>query len=108
MSRDLFDDVPPYQRHSVTSRAAAAEILPKAGTLRRLVYDYIFTAGEYGRTDEEAQVYLRLNPSTQRPRRIELVNAGLVRDSGRTRPTRSGRQATVWVATTYPGWDTAP
>jgi polysaccharide pyruvyl transferase WcaK-like protein len=29
---------------------------------------------------------------------IELVNAGLVRDSGERRRTSSGRQATVWVA----------
>jgi len=50
----------------------------------------------HGRTDEEIQRMLKLNPSTQRPRRIELVQAGKVRDSGRTRKTKSGRAATVW------------
>jgi hypothetical protein len=49
-----------------------------------------------GGTDEELQDALGMNPNTQRPRRIELVERGLVRDSGRTRKTKSGRRATVW------------
>lgn len=36
-----------------------------------------------------------------RPRRIGLTDAGVVRDSGRTRETRKGNPAVVWVAT-YP------
>ena len=50
--------------------------------------------------DEEIADYLKMSPSTARPRRIELVNAGLVVASDRRRPTRSGRMATVWVAVT--------
>jgi hypothetical protein len=38
---------------------------------------------------------MKLNPNTQRPRRIELVVAGKVRDSGET---ASGRKATIWEA----------
>jgi hypothetical protein len=48
-----------------------------------------------GMTDEEQQAALAMNPSTQRPRRIELVRRGLVVEAG-TRKTSSGRMAAVW------------
>jgi DNA-binding IclR family transcriptional regulator len=48
-----------------------------------------------GLTDEEMQTRLGMNPSTQRPRRIELARRGLVVEGG-TRRTASGRMATVW------------
>lgn len=38
------------------------------------------------------------SPSSLRTRRAELVDVGLVLDSGATRPTLSGRKATVWRA----------
>ena len=94
---DIYPD-PPAQRHSPTSRAAAAAIEPRAGTHRWAVLRLIRRYRTLGVTDEQMQDWLPMNPSTQRPRRIELVAAGLVADSGRTRPTRSGRQAVVWVA----------
>jgi hypothetical protein len=40
-----------------------------------------------------------MNPSTQRPRRVELVEGGWVEDSGERRPTRSGMDAVVWRGT---------
>lgn len=86
----------PAQMHSQTSIAAAERALPTAGTMRRRIYDQLKQWHSTGATDAELQDELRIDPSTQRPRRIELVNAGLVRDSGRTRKTRSGRSATVW------------
>ena len=97
--RDLFSDaaMPPYQRHSVTSKEAALEMLPTAGTLRRQVYDYL-RSRPGGLTDEEIQDQMDMPPSTERPRRVELVAAGLVKDSGRVRKTRSGRKAVVWIA----------
>lgn len=85
-----------YQSHSETSIAAAEEIEPRVGTLRRMVLDYI---RQHGRcTDEQQQLGLGLNPSTQRPRRIELVEIGLVRDSGLMGITSSGRRAVLWEA----------
>lgn len=87
---------PPAQRHSPTSVEAGERIQPNAGTLRAEVLEYLKHCGPS--TDEEMQHYMNLNPSTQRPRRIELVRAGLVYDSGQTRPTRSGRSAVVWRA----------
>lgn len=92
----LFD--PPAQRHSATSREAAARIVTGAKSLRGRVLMALLAAGPRGMTDEELQDGLLINPSTQRPRRVELVRMGLVLDSGTTRATRAGRRATVWVA----------
>lgn len=87
----------PFQRHSMTSSDAAKAIEPKAGTLRAKLLECL-RGFHFGATDIEMQLYARMDPSTQRPRRIELLRAGLIKDSGRTRKTASGRQATVWVA----------
>lgn len=101
--RTLFDDEPPSQRHSETSVAAAAEIKPTAARLREAVCEAIRAAGADGLTDEEMLSATGLQPSTGRPRRVELVQAGRVIDSGRTRRTKSGRSAVVWVTTTTEG-----
>ncbi len=87
----------PCQSHSATSREAARMAEPAAGTQRARVLGMLRGRGTSGATDEQIQLFLNMNPSTQRPRRIELVAAGLVADSGRTRLTRSGRSAVVWV-----------
>jgi hypothetical protein len=93
----------PHQRHSPTSIAAADAAKPTAETQRRRVLEWLTVASSSsvlcGATDEEMQEGMTLAPNTQRPRRVELVRMGLVKDSGRTRPTRSGRQAVVWIAT---------
>ncbi len=88
----------PYQRHSDTSKAAA-ESLPNPGTLRARILEFLQARKLHGATDEEICNRFDLNPSTARPRRIELVQAGFVHDGGERRRVNSGRQATVWVAT---------
>jgi predicted ArsR family transcriptional regulator len=97
---DMFgpvtERVTKYQKHSDTSISAAVQIESSAATLRGDILRAI--RGSDGMTDEELQDFLEMNPSTQRPRRIELVEKGLVRDSSRKRKTRSGRTAVVWVA----------
>ena len=84
-----------YQQHSTTSHDAAVEILESANTLRAKVYRYI--RDHNGVTDEQIQLGLKMNPSTQRPRRVELQEAGIIKDSGRVQKTRSGRNAVVWI-----------
>ena len=96
-ARTLFDD-PPAQEHSAESVAAAEAIKPDANRLRMMVLDAIRSAGERGMTDEEVQEALNMGGSTQRPRRGELAQAGLVVKSGQRRPTKSGNPAAVWVA----------
>lgn len=91
----------PYQKHSVTSEAAGESVVQHLTGLRLKVYEYLtqpIVKGTFGGlTDEQLQDGLGMNPSTQRPRRIELVAMGFVRDSGEVRKTRSGSKAVVWV-----------
>lgn len=88
---------PPHQTHSATSRAAGDRVLPNAGTQRRMLLDFIVARGNDGATDEEAQRRLSMSANTQRPRRRELEQSGLVENSGRTRLTTARRKAVVWV-----------
>lgn len=85
------------QEHSPTSRAAAAAIEPVREPLKARVYRWIAFMGSAGCTDEEGCLALDMNPSTYRPRRVELVEEGSVIDSSTTRRTRSGRAAVVWI-----------
>jgi hypothetical protein len=59
--------------------------MPRTGTLRRMVLDYLTARGAHGATDGELQWALKLAGNTERPRRLELVEVGLVNDSGRRR-----------------------
>ena len=95
----LFDEpMPPHQRHSDTSRAAAASVRSSAASIRARVLEYLQRQGPKGATDDEVQRALNLPGSTQRPRRVELIRDGMVRDSGRKRPTSTGRAAAVFTA----------
>jgi hypothetical protein len=86
------------QQHSPTSLEAAHQAresgLAERG--RELVWAALSGAGASGLTDEQIAQVTRLNPSTARPRRIELLRAGRIIDSG-TRLTASGRKAVVWM-----------
>lgn len=94
----LPEPFPPAQRHSETSKQAALAALPRAPTDRARVLAYLVERGAYGATDDEMQNWLGMNPSTQRPRRVELWKAGLIVLDTRKRLTRAGRKASVWVA----------
>ena len=84
------------RHHPDTSRLAALDVLPRTGTQRRRVYDYILRSG--GATDFEIQNGLGISGNTERPRRVELVDGGLVADYGRRR-REAGRLAIIWTAT---------
>lgn len=95
---NMLEEIPPYQQHSNTSKQAAKDIIPHLGCLQHKVYSLIALSGARGLTDIEIETESDLKGSTIRPRRIELLNKGLIKDSGKTRKTPSGRSATVWVA----------
>lgn len=81
-----------------TSVNAAAAALPRSGTQRRRVLDAIVAAaanGRHGACDVELSRHLQLGLNSVRPRRLELVEAGLVADTGRTR-VHDGREHVVW------------
>ena len=91
----LFRQQTPSVRGSITSAAAADALDATTLTrLHRLVLDFL-RARPDGATDEEIASGLGLNPSTERPRRIELARRGLVIEAG-VRKTASGRNANVW------------
>ena len=92
--RDLFDTAP-FQPHSDTSRDAAKLIETDINRLQAAVLKAIRLRAS---TDEELQAVLHMNPSTERPRRVELVEKGLIVDRGLRRKTASGRYAVVWEA----------
>lgn len=98
MTEPTLFDPPPAQAHSATSCAAARAAVPHAQGQRERVLAFLRSRGACGATDAEIQEALGLDGSTQRPRRVELVRAGLVVDTGRVRPTQSGRVAAVFAA----------
>ena len=82
--------------HPPTARRAAASAPVKTG--RERVMLAIRDAGDDGMTDDEIADHTGMSPSTARPRRVELVAAGWVVNSGRERPSHTGRAMVVWVA----------
>jgi hypothetical protein len=93
------DLLPKSQPHSPTSQAAATAIRPDANRLRAAVLEFLRTRGADGATDEDGIEGTGIGPSTFRPRRVELVELAMVKDSGTKRRTKSGRLAAVWIAT---------
>jgi hypothetical protein len=91
----LFTQRAPSVNGSITSAKAADSLSPTTlNAMQRRVLE-LLAATPGGLTDEEMQTRLGMNPSTQRPRRIELERRGLVVEAG-TRKTASGRNASVW------------
>ena len=88
----LFDQ-PPYQRHSETSKAAADSVKESTQGMRRKVLSILSERGPM--TDERISELTGIPPNTARPRRVELVELGLVKAMGKTK-TRSGRSAVAW------------
>ncbi len=94
-SQLTFEDAAPAQRRSATSTAAAKAIQPHRATTSMKVHAAIASWGPI--TDEEIAIRLEMNPSTVRPRRVELVKAGKVYQQG-NKDTASGRRAAAWVS----------
>lgn len=109
------DDRPPHQRsawetfkdrvgkarhdHPDTSHEAARLVAPKSGTARQRVLAAIAKADPRGITDEGIQRVLGMNPSTERPRRVELVEEGWVTDSGERVREKERASMILWVLT---------
>lgn len=79
-----------------TSRNAALRAYPRSGTARGRILNLLTNISD-GLTDDEISAALAMPPNTARPRRVELVAAGWVKDSGVRRPSRCGSPAVVWV-----------
>lgn len=90
---------PTHTGGHATERAAAAANAGRSGSQRRRVLEAIGNAGPDGHTDFELERLLGLNRPSPGNRRGELVAAGLVTNSGRTRLTNTKSPAVVWVLT---------
>lgn len=81
-----------------TSVDAAQAIEPNAETLRGIVYADVKRAGKTGLTCYEIVTRRKMLHQTISPRITELSSRGWLRDSGKRRRTKTGRDAIVWVA----------
>ena len=91
----------PYQKHSATSFAAACLMLTREPTAREEVYFALLNAGANGLTDDQGCYDASMDGNTYRPRRIKLVQDGLVipathKGKPVLRKTKSGHMAQVW------------
>lgn len=93
----VYRELPPFQRGSVPSFRAAERAQGWSPTWRVRVLAYLLTVGERGATDREIQGALEMRGSTQRPRRVELVELGLVYDTGETRDGGTVWRAVEWI-----------
>lgn len=98
----------PFQAGSETSRQAALDNYPRAGTQRWRILQDLRRVGTSGRTRQELAHLLDLSENTIRPRIVELMEGGWVNartedgpDGGRlvTRKTKDGSLAEVLVLT---------
>lgn len=94
---DLYGGAAPFEKDSETSKEAAEAIEPFASSMLWRVVAAMTVAGREGLTCDECEVALELRHQTASARVREAVLKGLIIDSGRTRPTRSGRKASVYV-----------
>lgn len=97
----LYAGEPPHQKHSRTSKAAARGAMGKFAPQQERVIKFL-KDNPLGATDEELMDGLGFSGNTLRPRRRSLELLGLVVNSGRTKPGRSGRQAVVWMLAENP------
>lgn len=81
-----------------TSIAAAAKVLPRTGSLKRKVYEYIVGQGMRGATDQEIEKTLQIEGNTVRPTRVGLIKDGYIIDSGTTRKNHHNNDCIVWRA----------
>lgn len=77
-----------------TSKSAAGNILPRSGTIRRMVFNEIVRAG--GLTDHELEMNLNGKHQTISASRRSLVVDGYIVDSGETRKNPQGNECIVW------------
>lgn len=95
----LFPAGPVARRSDPTTSRAAGARQPISSLLHHdilSVFERTFAAD--GLTDDElcSWYFKDRCEGTVKKRRTELAKAGLLVDSGRTRPTRTGTQAIVW------------
>jgi hypothetical protein len=87
----------PGVRHdsSDTSREAADRVAPHCSALQDAILQE-FCLTDYLTDEEVCDRFPDRDPGTVKKRRHELVERGLVEDSGQRRKNRNGSNVTVW------------
>ncbi len=98
MQYDLPWELPPHQRTSPTSRAAAVSIRESVAPRQAAVYAFVAARGDHGATNAEIADGLGMPIQSVCPRVCELRSLGRLVSAGKTRPTATGRPAQVWRA----------
>lgn len=83
----------------VTSFYAAQNTLKNVKGHKKIVLDAFIARGDRGYTHEELGEAVPIRADTARKRCRDLVDAGLVEDSGEKRRVSSGNLATIWRVT---------
>ena len=81
-----------------TSKDAALNALPRSGSIRYRIYQFILWSDLVGATDQEIATSLNLSGDTVRPARKTLEQDLFVIDSGLTRNNQNGNACIVWRA----------
>lgn len=95
---ELYGGRPPFVRGSATSEAASDSIAAARGKIQSQVLAHVAALGDFGATCDEVEDALALRHQTASARIRELYQINLLLKTDRTRPTRSGRKAAVYVA----------
>lgn len=94
-----FPTGPTSRRNDRPTAKAAPPSAPRISALQQAVTNAIRAAGDDGMTDDELCLSMpHVCEGSAKKRRTEAAAFGAVVDSGRTRPTRTGRQAVVWIS----------
>ena len=88
-----MEQTPPFS-NPTTSYAAARSMTARVPNIRERVFSLIKASG--GMTADAIEAELGMSHQTVSARVNELARLGQIHDSGRRRPTRSGRNAIVW------------
>jgi len=93
----MFDLFKMFRRDAQdTSVEAAESIAPSVPKIASIVFEYAAMRGSQGFTDEEMNEYFETHKSSYRARRAELVDRGLIEDSGVRVKGPNGRNMIVW------------
>ena len=94
----LWDIAPPARRNEDTQAGGAAAIAARAPALRQRVLGFVRGQAARGATNEEISAALALKMCSVCGRVNELVQLGLIHDSGQRRRALSGVEVKIWVA----------
>lgn len=88
---------PVGNRHPSTAKVTAEAALPRAGSKRRQVYDWIVR--RRGLTDDQIEYLTGWSHQSVSAARNTLLTDGLIEDSGERATTRYGNDAIIWRST---------